>query len=268
MSEFGPEEPAQVAAPKPAWYSDSAPDASAKDELFANGIPTVRQRILGVLLMPRETFAAIDGRAGWLVPWAIGAAGGLVVALTALARGVDFGAIVRQQMAEQNAAAPPEAAEFAVRIANVGAHIMLFLWPTLIALFFGLVVGGVIFGLSSFLGGRKDFLRAFTAAMHASLVGLVRDVAAFVGFLSGNPVPQTSPANLAGMKGFAAWALSIVDPIYWWWVVVLFYALHLTMGVERKKALQATAVLSALPLLFGLLATAVGQAFQMKMGHR
>jgi hypothetical protein len=144
---------------------------------------------------------------------------------------------------------------------------MLFVGPTLGALFGGLLVGGVIFGLSSFLGGRKDFLRAFTAAMHASLVGLVRDVATFVGFLSGNPIPQTSPANLAGMKGFGAWALSVLDPIYWWWVVVLFYALHLSMGVERRKALRATVVLSALPFLFGLLATAAGQAFQMKVGR-
>jgi hypothetical protein len=221
--------------------------------------------------MPRETFAALDGRAGWLVPWAIGAAAGLVVALTALVRGVDFGAIVRQQMAEQMAAQgttlPPDAMELPVRMANVFAHIALFVAPTLGALFGGLVVGGVIFGLSSFFGGRKDFLRAFTAAMHASLVGLVRDVAVFLGFLSGNPIPQTSPANLAAMKGMGAWALSFFDPIYWWWVVVLFYALHLTMGVERKKALRATVVLSALPFLFGLLATAVGQAFQMKMGH-
>lgn len=266
MSEVGPDERALAAAPKPAWYAEPPAAEPRKDELFADGIPNLRQRILGVILLPRETFSALDERAGWLVPWAIGAVAGVFVAIVALIRGVDFGAIVRQQMLEQGNM-PPEMMEFPVRAANVTAHIMMFVAPTIGALLGGLVVGGVIFGLSWALGGRRDFLRAFTAAMHAGLIWLLRDVAVLVGFLSGNPIPQTSPANFAKLQGFGALALSLFDPIYWWWVVLLFYATHLTMGVERKKALRATVVLSLLPFLFGLLGTIVGQAFQMKVNR-
>jgi hypothetical protein len=229
-----------------------------------DGIPTVGQRLLGVFFDPRETFAKLDERAGWLVPWLLIMGAGLLVGTIALAK-IDFAAIVKQQM-ELNAqpGAPPEALEMGGRIGVFMARISLFVVPILGSLLGALVVSGVMFGLSTFLGGRPHFLRAFVVTFHAALVVLVRDVAALIGIASGNPFPMTNPTHLAHGHLWGGWALGWLDPVFWWWVVLLGIALHECMGVPKRKAWLATCALSVLTVVASAIPVAIGAAFQMK----
>lgn len=222
-----------------------APSAGDPDD--PGPVPPLGERVRGVLLDPRATFARHDAAWGWSGPFVLVALAGVLFGLVFMAR-VDITAV--QRAASERAFEKMDAAtrrrmddpkvkeivETSQRFTAFGTKVWLVVGPPVSGLVGMLVAGGLCFGAAYVLrlrhvsAPRPDLMRAISLAAHVSLVNLIGLGAQTLGALTGNPGPTTSAAHLVDMFDHPVLAAGLgrVDP------VVLLYYVVLAAGLERS----------------------------------
>lgn len=219
--------------------------------------PPLLERVEGALLDPRALFARHDAAWGWLLPWLLVAACGVLVGalwlvrtdVTALHAAQTERAFEQMPASKRKLLDDPKAAE-AVATANkfvaFGTKVGAVLGPPLLGLTSIIGWGTFIFVASLAArgkGARPDFVCAISAAAHVQLVELVGLGARAVGVLGGNPLPATSPANLADpiVQPVAAAALGRLDPTHLLFYAALAAALEGAARLPRRLAVVGAA---------------------------
>lgn len=218
-------------------------------------VPPLVDRVRGVLLDPRATFARHDAAWGWVGPYALVAVAGVLFGLVYLAR-VDVAAFrqaLRERAFEQldpgtrRRMDDPQVKEILDKTGRMevfGTKVWLVLGPPASGLGGVLVCGGLCFGAATLVhrrhptAPRPDLMRSISLAAHVSLVNLVGLGAKTLGALAANPQPVTSAANL--VDPFAhpvlATALGRIDPVVLLYYVVLAAALEGSLRFPRRLA--------------------------------
>jgi hypothetical protein len=228
----------------------------------AHTVPPLAQRVKGVLLDPVATFRELDASWGIMGPWLVVMAAGLIYAVVSIAQ-VDHAALAEQRLAyeqtflsdqarrnnaqvEQNVV-PGKAGAFMARLG-------LLLGPSVGGVMAIVFVGLVLFGAAATLGGKKDLVRAIVVAAHAKLVSLVLYAVLFVGLIMRNPLPATSPKNVADevAQPLLAAVLSLFDPLAVWHSALLGVGLVVSLGLRRSRAILVVSALHLAPWLMGL----------------
>jgi hypothetical protein len=212
-------------------------------------VPSLRRRIAGVLLEPVATFEQLDASWGWLGPWLAVAGVGILAGIIHQARSdvaATMAALQQHQMELMPEAtrrlierAPEEQRQIGPKLQVFFAKIADFAGPTLGAILAILVVGGILFGASYLLGGKRYLLRSIVIAAHAKLVAIVSySVVAFAALL-GNPLPSTSLVHATDelRHPVAGAFLSGLDPIAFWHSYLLFLGLACALGVKTSRAI-------------------------------
>lgn len=241
-------------------------------------VPPLKERLRLTLVEPAAAFARHDAAWGWIGPWAIVALAGVLYGLIYLAR-VDVTALqaVAQERAldanpmarkAMNDPAAAEAVQTVQRFTAFATKVQLVAGPPFAGLAGILLAGGLMAAASAlpFSGrkGRVEPMRALSLAAHCSLVNLVGIGAQAIGALSGNPMPDTSPANLVDpfTHPVAYAALGRLDPvtIYYYALVAagLEGSLRLAPRVARGLAWGTFALVSLLSVAFTAAGAAMG----------
>lgn len=241
--------------------------------------PPLAERLRDVLLAPRETFARHDASWGWVGPWAIVALVGVLCGLLYLARFdvTELQRVATERSFEQLPAAQrkamddpkvAEVLETTRRFTAFGTKVFLVLGPPVIGIGGMLVTGGLLFGATLLFrkrGARPDLMRAISVAAHAKVVSLIGLLAGALGTLTGNSMPQTSPAGLVDpfAHPVAAAALSQLDPVAIFHYMVLAAGLEASLRVPRRAAIGLTvgayAAIAAASIGFQAVAVALSQ---------
>lgn len=218
--------------------------------------PPLVERLRGVLLEPRETFARHDASWGWIGPWAVVALIGVVCGLLYLAR-FDVTELQRvagerafEQMpaAQRRALDDPKVVEMMEtgrRFSAFATKLVLVVGPPIFGIGGMLITGGLLFGAALLCrkrGARPDLMRAISVAAHAKVVSLIGLFATGLGALTGNFMAQTSPANLVDpfVHPIAVAALSQLDPVAILHYAVLAAGLEASLRVPRAAAVRLT----------------------------
>jgi hypothetical protein len=211
--------------------------ASVRDSMPDSPAPGLLARMAGVVVSPRETYAAVAAR-----PRAFGAIV-VVVAIIVLAQGIFLSTEVGQQAAlDQNIRAmeafgvqiPDEAyqrMEEGMRMAPItgGVSAMIF-WPLLMAIFSALFLG--VF--SMLMGGSATFKHVFAIVAHSSVVIALQQAFSmplsyargeFAGANLGIFVPMVEETS------FVARFLGAIDLFLIWWIV----SVSIGLGVLYKR---------------------------------
>jgi hypothetical protein len=248
--------------------------------------PPLAERLRGVLLEPRETFARHDASWGWVGPWAVVALIGVVCGLlymarfdiTELQRVAGERAMEQLPAAQRKAMDDPKVAdmvETSRRFMAFGTKVWLVLGPPVAGIGGMLVTGGLLFGAAMLYrkrGARPDLMRALSVAAHAKVVSIIGLAAGTIGALTGNFMPQTSPANLVDpfVHPVAVAALSQLDPVAILHYAVLAAGLEASLRVPRRAAVALTigayAAIAAASIGFQAVAVALSQAGQQVGG--
>lgn len=241
--------------------------------------PPLAERLRGVLLEPRETFARHDASWGWVGPWAVVALIGVVCGLLYLAR-FDVTELKRLEMerafeqldpATRKMMEDPKAAEGIATWAKMqafGSKAWLVVGPPVAGIGGMLLTGGLLFVTTLLLrkrGARPDLMRAISVAAHAQVVGLIGVLACALGAITGNSGAQTSPINLVDpiVHPVIATALAQLDPVAILHYAVLAAGLEASLRVPRRLAVTLTAgayvTLGVVELSLAGIAVAAGQ---------
>ncbi|MBI3725428.1 hypothetical protein HY251_15975 [bacterium] len=257
----GPVEPSLA---RPVAVSRAAP---AGPEL----VPPLKERLLGVLFSPVETFRALDASWGWGAPWLAVAAVGTVKGILRVGLH-DLTAIYQvewnrqlEHMSEQQRrmfletirddSVPAKWGAFIAKGAEVG-------WPWIGTLLSIVGVGLVMFVAAWMLGGKRDLIRSIVVAAHAKMVMIAGYAVLALATVLGNPAATTSLANAADpiTSILAVSALSLVDPIAIWHTVLLGIGLSVGLGVKPRRAALFTIGIQGLSWSMFLAWAAVGAA--------
>lgn len=211
------------------------------------------ERALAVLFAPQRAFAHHDASWGWVAPWALAAACGLLLGIWILSAH-DLGAALRAQ-AEAGLERLPEAQrqalesgparevfEKSVRMQAFFLKTWLLAGPLVGGLFEVLAVGALLYLASRWLGppsGPRDLMRCISLAAWLSLVEALRYLACACGAMLGNPFPQTSPAALVDPLAHPVLhsALAGLDPLLLLYYGLLASAVAHGLRFSRGRAL-------------------------------
>lgn len=236
-------------APAPAPARDVPLEEADLDALLAGPPPPLSERLRGVFLDPRTAFADHDGGWGWVVPWLLVSAVGILYGLLVLAR-VDLGALAAarwereqdqlsfaQRKAQDDHPEGKDQLETARKMSAFMGKLTLVLGPPLGGLVELVAFGGLAWVAGVFLGqrgGAPDLLRGLSLAAWVSLAALPGYLAAAVAVLLGNPAPATSPVNLVDpvASPVATAVLARLD------VVTLYF--YLLFGVALSGSMRLT----------------------------
>jgi hypothetical protein len=254
-------------------------DTQPKDD---HAVPPLKERLLGVLLEPIETFRRLESGWGLAGPILLVAAAGLLAGVLYLAL-VDVTALSRAQTAYSTELLPEQTRRMMqqaqggnsgdVTAGRGGAFMLkvgLFAGPT-VGTILSVVLGGLLlFGVAFVAGGKRDLLQAMVVAAHAKLVTLVGTGAFAIGTLLGNPQAQTSPVNLVDLFAHPTLAgiLGGLDPISIWHTALLSIGLAVSLGVARSRAIAFGVTIYAIPWLLGIAATLVFSALMGGMAGK
>lgn len=231
------------------------PDTADRD-------PGLLSRMVGILLSPRATYAAVAAH-----PRIVGVL--LVTLLATAAVQLGFmssqtgqealrealGQQIRQAQAQgaQGGAASAQNIEQFARIIGYGSAVAsLVLWPLVLA-----ALAGVATGIGNALrGGNATFRHVYAVFAHAGVV-LLCGTAFSTGIMSLNRDAAVSPTRLAvfvpGLSDTSFWSyfLGVLDLVWIWWIVSL--AIGLAVLYKQRTGPLATLLLG----LYGTLALLV-----------
>ena len=210
---------------------------SASESTPASVTPGLLSRVFGVLMSPRETYAAVAAR-----PRAFGVLV-VVLAVVVLAQGIFLSTEVGQQAAlDQNIKAmeafginiPDEAyqrmEEGITRAPITGAISAIIFWPLLMAIIAGLLMG--VFTM--LMGGDATFKHVFSIVAHSSIIIAIQQAFSmplsyargeFAGANLGVFLPMLEETS------FPAKFLGSIDLFLIWWIV----SLSIGIGVLYKR---------------------------------
>lgn len=220
-------------------------------------VPPLVERVRGVLLEPRATFARHDAAWGWAGPFALVALAGVLFGLVYMAR-VDVAAFQRaarerafeqlDPVARRRMDDPQvkEQVEKFGRLSAFGTKVWCVVGPPVSGLGGVLICGGLCFGAATLVhrrhpsAPRPDLMRSISLAAHVSLVNLVGLGALTLGALTANPQPTTSAANLVDpfTHPLVATVLGRVDPVALLYYVVLAAGLEASLRFPRQLAVS------------------------------
>lgn len=252
------------------------------EEMPAGRPPPLLERLRGVLLDPAATFARHDPGWGWLLPWLIVSAAGVLYGLLVLGV-VDVGALARagfEREASERSTAPAgdeeddrqddaEAARKPVQLTTgqklrlFGRKLSLVAGPPLFGLVGLVFAGGFAWLAAVALGPRgqhRELLRGVSIAAWAGLADLGGYALRVPAVLLGNPDPETNPAHVvdAFESPLLAAALGRFDPVLAWYYALFALGLagsYRLAGARAAAAALGLWILASLPHLgIGLLA--------------
>ena len=223
--------------------------ASVPDSVQNKPVPGLVSRMVGVLLSPRETFAAVVAKPRWLGVMVV------TLAMTSAAYYMILGsqdmqdAIVDQQVraieGRGNAVSDEQLAnmERYIGYVPVGYAVGVFVLGPL----FGAAIAGIFTGIfTTLMGGNGTFKQVFAVMNHAGLIPAIS--ALFIaGMLAigAKPVGVRPPGANLGVflpmleeTSFLAVMLRSIDMFLLWWMVVL--AIGLGVLYKRRTGPIAT----------------------------
>lgn len=217
--------------------------------------PGLAARVVGVLLSPRETFAAIAARPRWLgilaITLVIAAACQYIILSSPEMQDAMIAQATRNpNMSDQQIAATEQ---FIPRLAMVFAGVTLIFGPVITAIISGLLM--LIF--STLMGGSANFKQVYTVVAHAGVVSSLAGIlSAGLLLIGAKPVGATPPGANLGIfvpmleeTSFVTQFLSSIDLILLWWIVTL--SIGLSVLYKRGTGGIATTLI-CLYLVFAL----------------
>lgn len=238
-----------------------APEAQATLGPFA--------RVVGVLFSPGKTFEDIVRKPSWLLPVILSTALGLLVSV-AINQRINWREYVGQQIEKSPRAAQlsseqkQQQSEAGAKFAPISVYVFGTLGPVLVAL----IVGLVMWGAYSLLGGiSTNFGTAFGIAAHAFLTGLVSSPL-FILILYLKPfgtadLDNPVAANIAAFlpEESAKWLVALcksIDVFVFWTLILLAIGFA---AVNPKKLKGAKSFTIALTVWAVYVVCRVGWAF-------
>jgi Yip1 domain len=223
--------------------------ASVSDSVQNKPTPGLVARLVGVLLSPRETFAAIAARPRWLgvmlITMAMSSAAYYVILSSQDMQDAIVDQQVRTMESRGNAVSDEQVAniERFIGYLPVGYAVGIFVLGPL----FGAAIAGIVTGIfTTLMGGNGTFKQVFAVMSHAGFIPAIS--ALFIaGMLAAGvkPVGVRPPgANLGvflpmlGETSFLAVMLRSIDMFLLWWMVVL--AIGLGVLYKRRTGPIAT----------------------------
>ena len=244
--------------PAAATSAEAAPEA--KPGLFA--------RFIGVITSPRATYDAVARNPKWLgmavlvllitlVPTTLfqNTAVGRQAALDQAVRATEaFGVTVTDQVYDQMAKATLDAPWWRTALNTLAGFIFM---PI-----FWAVVGGVLFGLMTVMGGNARFKQVYAIVVHSAAISAI-------GALFATPVmylreSMTGVTNLAvffpmlAEGSFLARLFGMIDLFMVWWV------LSLSIGLAVLYRRKTTGVAIALFSIYAVIAIAIAAIFGLR----
>jgi Yip1-like protein len=218
--------------------------------------PGLLARIIGVLVSPKETFAAVAANPRWLgvmaVTLLIGAVCQYVIFSSPAMQDELFKQATRNpNMTDQQVAAVET---FLMRLPALFAGAAFILGPLVTALFSGILM--LIF--STLMGGSARFKQVYALVAHSGVVSSVQGILGAALTLSGAPPSGTSApgANLAIFvpmleeTGFVTRFLGAIDLILVWWIITMSIGLAV---LYRRKTGGIAITLLAIYLVIALI---------------
>jgi hypothetical protein len=239
-------------------------DTAATGSAPSPGSKSLPARLIGVLLSPRATYAAIAARPRWLGALAaVAVTTGIAVAVfsstevgrTALldqqiTQMQSFGIQVRDAQVQQMEAR----LRFAPYFGFIGQIVVL---PIM-----ALIVAGIAFAVfNAVMGGDATFKQAYAVVAHSGVIVAVQML--FVMPLNYARETMSSPTNLAVFlpfldeNSFAARLLGSIDLFIIWWAVNLAIGLGV---LYRKRTAPIATTLLVIYVVIGLIIAAIKTA--------
>jgi hypothetical protein len=238
--------------------------ASASDQSQARPSPGLFARVIGVLLSPKETYAAVSNRPRWL---------GVVVITLALTAGAYYfilsspamqDAIIDQQIrAIESGGGTVTDEQVAGFETFIGYLPAIYAVGTVVM---GIPIGAAIAGImmwifTTLMGGNATFKQVFAVMSHAGIISVLSPLLAAAMIAGGVELNGVRPpgANLGVFvpmleeTSFVAVMLGTIDLILVWWIV----SLSIGLGVlyKRRTGPIATTFLGIYVLIALLVAT-------------
>ena len=238
--------------------------ASVSDSVQNKPAPGLVARIVGVLLSPKETFAAVAAKPRWLgvmlVTLVMSSAAYYVILASPDMQDAIIDQQVRAMEARGNAVSDQQVAniERFIGYLPVGYAVGVFILGPL----FGAAIAGIMTGIfSTLMGGNGTFKQVFAIMNHAGFIPALS--ALFVaGMLAAGakPIGARPPGANLGVflpfleeTSFLAVMLRSIDMFLLWWMVVL--AIGLGVLYKRRTGPIATTFIGLYIVIALLIAT-------------
>lgn len=216
--------------------------ASAPDQSQPQASPGLFARVVGVLMSPRETYAAVAARPRWLGVM------GVTIALTAgayyfiLASPAMQDAIIDQQIRAIESTGGTVSDEQLAGFETFIGYLPVIYACSAIVLgpLFGAAVAGIVMWIfTTLMGGNATFKQVFAVMSHAGVVPTLSPLLAAAMMASGvEPTGVRPPGANLGVfvpmleeTSFVAVMLRSIDLILVWWIV----SLAIGLGVLYKR---------------------------------
>ena len=214
-------------------------------------------RIIGVLVSPKETFAAIAARPKWIGILAVTLTVGAVCQYFILSSPAMHDAMVDQALRNPNVTE-----EQAERIISVLPYAISGATLLLGAVFTAIFAGILMLIFSTLMGGSATFKQVYSVVAHSGVVSTLGGVVTAALLLAGAKPAGTAPpgANLAifvpmlDEMSFVTKFLGAIDLILVWWIVTM--SIGLAVLYRRRTGGIATALLA----IYLVIALIVGYA--------
>jgi hypothetical protein len=219
-------------------------DATTVQEKPASG-PGLLARLIGVLVSPKETFAAIAGNPKWLGAMAI------TLAIAAVCQYLILSSPPMQEEMIDQALRNPQANEQAAeRIISILPYAISAVTLILGAGFNAIVAGLLMLIFSTLMGGSATFKQVYAVVAHSAVVSSLQGILTAALLLAGAKPSGTSPpgANLAifvpmlDETSFVTKFLGAIDLILVWWIVTL--SIGLAVMYRRRTGGIATTLVA------------------------
>jgi hypothetical protein len=223
--------------------------ASVSDNVQSKPGPGLLARIVGVLLSPRETFAAIASRPRWLGVMLVTMVMSSAAYYVILSSQDMQNAIVDQQISAMESRGTTVSDE---QVSNIERFIGYLPAGYAVGIFilgplFGAAIAGIVTGIfTSLMGGNGTFKQVFAVMSHAGFIPAI-SVLFVAGMLAAGAKPigvRPPGANLGVFlpmleeTSFLAVMLRSIDMFLLWWMVVL--AIGLGVLYKRRTGPIAT----------------------------
>jgi len=204
---------------------------------------SVLQRIYGVFVSPKATFADIARQPDWMVPFMLGLIG---AALSGFYMQDLIWEMTREQM-QNNPNIAPDQLETTLQAAEGWIRISSWLMPPLTtALMYAVIAGILLFTGNVLLGGEARFKPVFSAVCWSGLVNILNSVVNIPIMRSrGELVSATNLTFLAPgaeMQSPTYFLLSQLDLFYIWWVALIGMGFAAVYQYPPRKGMTVAAL--------------------------
>src|SRR5262245_6949432 len=210
-------------------------------------------RIIGVLVSPKETFAAIAARPKWIGILAVTLTVGAVCQYIILSSPGMHDAMVDQALRNPNVTE-----EQAERIISVLPYFISGATLLLGAVFTAIFAGILMLIFSTLMGGSATFKQVYSVVAHSGVVSTLQGIVTAALLLAGAKPAGTSPpgANLAifvpmlDEMSFVTRFLGTIDLILVWWLITMSIGLGV---LYRRRIGRIATTLLAIYLVIALI---------------